>query len=119
MVQSLESNIGEFMSTETRHKRYLKTRINKATRILKLFYDKHDIRSSAADVIADVMHLADKNGWYIDDMVASAKAHWQAEHDCDDLTEDAGNLQAYDEYYSDCERANKIPLTFENWSAKN
>lgn len=107
------------MSNETRHQRYLKTRVTKATRILKLFYDKHDMRASACDVIADVMHLIDKNGWDIDDMINSAKAHWQAEHDCDDLTQDAGNLQAYDEYYNRAEAANKIPLTFENWSANN
>lgn len=27
-------------------------------------------------------------------------------------------LKAYDDYYNDAERANKIPLSFDNWCAK-
>lgn len=75
------------MSKESRHKRYLKSKIAKAERIIKLFYDKNDTESSVADCIADLMHICHRDGLQFYHIQQVGLKHFHAELECDDTLE--------------------------------
>lgn len=91
----------------TRAERHIKTKVDKAKRILKLFYDKNDLHGSAVDCLADIMHMCERENMGFHPLVLQASNYYQSERD--------DTQQEYDEYYNICETANKIPLTFDGW----
>lgn len=108
------------MSKTPRAEKLLKDKITKTHRIIKLFYDKNEPVYSVADLLADVMHMAKADGIDFDACYNNAVTYFHNESKPEFTPLDVFNLNMteYNIYYEDCERANKIPLTFNDWHAK-
>jgi len=59
------------------------TPADRANRVEQIFaltpYDEVDSRTSSVDVLADLYHLADREGWDMDQIIESAQMHHKAE----------------------------------------